>query len=143
MDKSKELSHNVELRDKLFARNFVKFGFDMNLFVSLVAAILVVGFITFVLIDPDYAATAFSNVNSSLNKRFNWLFVITINLSLVFLIVMGLSKWGRIRLGGFNAKPEFSTFSWYAMLFSAGIGIGIFSTVWLSRFITGICLNRC
>ena len=121
-----ERAHTDELRRELFDRNFVHFGFDMNLFVSTVSAVLVIGFIYFVLSAPDLAADTFSNINSALNLRFNWLFVLTINMSLVFLIILAFSKWGRIRLGGFTEKPEFGLFSWFAMLFSAGIGIGIF-----------------
>lgn len=115
-----------ELRQELFNRNFVKWGFDMNLFVSLAAALLVGGFIAFTLIQPDLAAETFSQMNSLLNQKFNWLYIFTINAAVVFLLVMGFSKLGKIRLGGFTAKPEYSNFSWYAMLFSAGIGIGIF-----------------
>lgn len=126
MKEQQEKARNEVLRNKMFERNFVKYGFDMNLFVSLVSAVLVIGFIVFALVKPQVAATTFGNINEQLNIRFNWLFVLTINLSLVFLVILGLSKWGRIRLGGFTAKPEFSLFSWYAMLFSAGIGIGIF-----------------
>lgn len=114
------------LSKKLHDKNFVKWGFDMNLFVSIVSAVLVIGFILFILIKPELASSTFKNVNSILNQRFGWLFVLTINLSFVFLIIIGLSKLGKIRLGGFQARPEFSNFSWYAMLFSAGIGIGIF-----------------
>ena len=117
---------NRESLKKLHDRNFVKWGFDMNLFVSLVSALLVIGFIVFTLIQPEVASATFNNINTILNQQFGWLFVLTINLSFVFLVVIGLSKLGKIRLGGFHAKPEFSNFSWYAMLFSAGIGIGIF-----------------
>lgn len=115
-----------ELRQELFNRNFVKWGFDMNLFVSLTAAILVGGFIVFTLIQPDLAAEAFSEMNNMLNQKFNWLYIFTINAAVVFLVAMAFSKLGKIRLGGFTAKPEYSNFAWYAMLFSAGIGIGIF-----------------
>lgn len=115
-----------ELKENLFNRNFVKWGFDMNLFVSLTAAFLVGGFILFTLIKPDLAAHTFSEINGFLNQRFNWVYIATINLSVVFLLVMGLSKLGKIRLGGFTARPEYSNFAWYSMLFSAGIGIGIF-----------------
>lgn len=118
--------NNKELSKKLFEKNFVKWGFDMNLFVSIVSAILVLAFVIFTLVEPTLAAETFSNVNAFLNNKFNWLFVLTVNASVIFLVVIGISKLGRIRLGGFNAKPEFSNFSWYAMLFSAGIGIGIF-----------------
>lgn len=115
-----------KLRKKLGERNFVRWGFDMNLFVSVISAVLVLGFIIFVLMKPDLASKTFSDINNLLNQRFNWLFVVTVNASVIFLIVIGLSKLGKIRLGGFNAKPQYNNFSWYAMLFSAGIGIGIF-----------------
>lgn len=115
-----------ELKEKLFSRNFVKWGFDMNLFVSLTAAFLVGGFILFTLIKPDLAANTFNEINTFLNQKFNWVYIATINLAVVFLLMMGLSKFGKIRLGGFTARPEYSNFAWYAMLFSAGIGIGIF-----------------
>lgn len=114
------------LKQKLYARNFTKYGFDMNVFVSLVSALLVMGFIIFTIAMPEQSASSFGSINDSLNKNFNWLFVLTINLSFIFLIITGLSKFGKIRLGGFKARPEFSNFSWYSMLFSAGIGIGIF-----------------
>ncbi len=114
------------LRKKMHERNFVKWGFDMNLFVSVVSAVLVIGFTLFTLTKPELAASTFNNINTILNQKFNWLFVLTINLAFVFLVAIGLSKFGKIRLGGFHARPEFSDFSWYAMLFSAGIGIGIF-----------------
>ncbi len=114
------------LGKKLHDRNFTKWGFDMNVFVSVVSAVLVLGFVLFTLLRPEIASTTFSDINSALNQQFGWLFVITINLSFVFLIIIGLSKFGKIRLGGFESKPEFTNFSWYAMLFSAGIGIGIF-----------------
>ncbi|MCT4686021.1 BCCT family transporter [Vallitalea sp.] len=115
-----------DLSKQLYSRNFKKWGFDMNLFVSIVSAILVLGFIIFTITKPTLSAKTFTGINDSLNKNFNWLYVLTINLSFIFLLVVGISKLGRIRLGGFNAKPEYSNFSWYAMLFSAGIGIGIF-----------------
>lgn len=121
MEKEKE-----NLSQKLYAKNFTKYGFDMNVFVSLVSALMVLGFIIFTITMPDKSAKIFSDINDVLNKKFNWLYVLTINLSFLFLLLTGLSKFGKIRLGGFKAKPEYSNFSWYAMLFSAGIGIGIF-----------------
>ncbi|MTI67011.1 MAG: BCCT family transporter [Firmicutes bacterium] len=114
------------LSKKLYSRNFTKFGFDMNLFVSLVSAVFVLGFIIFTITMPDKSAKIFSDINDLLNENFNWLYVLTINSAFIFLLLIGLSKFGKIRLGGFKAKPEYSNFAWYAMLFSAGIGIGIF-----------------
>lgn len=54
------------------------------------------------------------------------MYVLTINGSFVFLIFIGVSKYGKIRLGGYTSTPEYKDLPWYAMMFSAGIGIGIF-----------------
>lgn len=113
-------------REKLYSRNFTKFGLDMNLFVSIVSAILVLGFIIFTILKPNVSAAFFSGANDFLNRNFNWLYVITINGCFLFLLFMGFSKFGRIRLGGYTSKPEYGDLPWYAMMFSAGIGIGIF-----------------
>lgn len=115
-----------DLSKKLQDKNFKKYGFDMNLFVSLVSAFLVLGFILFTILRPNVSAKVFGDINQILNKNFNWLYVLTINAAFIFLLIMGISKFGKIRLGGFKARPEYDNFSWYAMLFSAGIGIGIF-----------------
>lgn len=112
--------------EKLYSRNFTKYGLDMNIFVSLVTAILVLGFIIFTILKPNISSELFAGINNTLNKHFNWLFVITINGAFMFLIFMGFSKFGNIRLGGYTAKPEYGNLAWYSMMFSAGIGIGIF-----------------
>lgn len=112
--------------EKLYSRNFTKFGLDMNVFVSLVTTILVLGFIIFTILKPDISSKLFSGINDTLNKHFNWLFVVTINGAFMFLIFMGFSKFGNIKLGGYTAEPEYGNLAWYAMMFSAGIGIGIF-----------------
>ena len=113
-------------RTKLYSRNFTKFGLDMNVFVSVVSALLVLGFSVFTILKPNLSAEFFANTNAAINKNFNWLYVITINASLIFMLFIGFSKFGNIRLGGYTAKPEFSDLSWFAMMFSAGVGIGIF-----------------
>ena len=113
-------------REKLQARNFTKFGLDMNIFVSVVTAILVLGFIIYTISQPQASAAFFGGINNFINRHFNWLYVITINGALMYLIFLGFSKYGKIRLGGYTAKPSFSDTAWYSMMFSAGIGIGIF-----------------
>lgn len=115
-----------EENEKLYSRNFTKFGLDMNIFVSVVTAILVLAFIGFTILKPNTSSSFFAEANSFLNKNFNWLYIITINGSLIFLIFMGSSKFGKIRLGGYTSRPEYEDIPWYAMMFSAGIGIGIF-----------------
>lgn len=115
-----------EGNEKLYSRNFTKFGLDMNIFVSVVTAILVLGFVIFTISLPTNAADFFTNINTFINQNFNWLYIGTVNAALLFLVYLGFSKFGKIRLGGYTSKPEFNDIAWFAMMFSAGIGIGIF-----------------
>ena len=72
---------------------------------------------------------SFSKVSSSLMKQlkahFSWLYLGTMLLFVLFSLIVAFSKFGRIRLGDENEKPEYSTISWFAMLFGAGMGIGL------------------
>ncbi|QXM07113.1 BCCT family transporter [Crassaminicella indica] len=120
------MNQNIRNIKKLHSRNFQRFGLDMNLFVSIASAILVLGFSIFTIVNPNGSATIFDGVKNYLTIHFNWVFVLTVNFILLFTIFLGISDFGKIKLGGSKAKPEFSNFAWYSMLFSAGIGIGIF-----------------
>ncbi|MEO1653292.1 MAG: BCCT family transporter, partial [Bacteroidota bacterium] len=59
------------------------------------------------------------------SNQAGWFFIFSINIYVFAALFFGLSKYGSIKLGGAEAQPEFSTFSWFSMLFSAGIGIGL------------------
>ena len=111
---------------KMYGRNFKKAGLDLNIVVSGVSALLVLSFVIFTIIWPSTSSAFFASINHFINQHFSWLYVLTINAAFIFLIVIGLSKLGRIRLGGYTAKPAYSNVAWYSMMFSAGIGIGIF-----------------
>ena len=58
-------------------------------------------------------------------ETFGWAFVLTTFGFLLFAIFLGVSRYGKIRLGADDEKPEFRTLSWVAMMFSAGMGIGL------------------
>ncbi|MDD9269399.1 BCCT family transporter [Paenibacillus sp. GCM10023248] len=70
------------------------------------------------------AATATSMFDLSI-KNCGWFFLISTFAFLVFAFYLAFSKYGRIRLGKDDDEPEYSTVSWFAMLFSAGMGIGL------------------
>ena len=77
------------------------------------------------LINPQSLTTNLWKWVYDFHGTFNWF---TISLPLVFLgilLSLAFSKYGKIRLGAQDSKPEFSTFSWIAMLFTAGIGVGL------------------
>lgn len=113
-------------QEKLQSRNFKKFGLDMNIFVSLVTAVLVLGFIIFTTGMPETSTRILDKITLYLNTNFNWLYILTLNAAVFFILFLGFSKYGKIRLGGYTSTPDFSDASWYAMMFSAGVGIGIF-----------------
>ncbi|MGQ5524393.1 BCCT family transporter [Chitinimonas sp. PSY-7] len=58
-------------------------------------------------------------------SRFGWFYLLTMLTFLLFAMFLALSRFGQIHLGGHDAKPEFSRLSWFAMLFAAGMGIGL------------------
>ncbi|MEG1132631.1 MAG: BCCT family transporter [Romboutsia sp.] len=60
-----------------------------------------------------------------LTNDFGWLYLISMLIFVIFAIVLAFSKYGNIKLGPDNSKPEYSTSSWFAMLFGAGMGIGL------------------
>ena len=58
-------------------------------------------------------------------RRFGWLYVLTMNLVLGIVLFLIGSRSGKIRLGGKTAMPDVTWLGWFAMLFSAGMGIGL------------------
>lgn len=67
----------------------------------------------------------FSNIQTEITTNAGWFFVLAVNIFFAFAIYFAFSKTGKIRLGGSSAEPDFSTFAWFSMLFSAGLGIGL------------------
>lgn len=69
--------------------------------------------------------TLFSKTQNFVANNVGWFFILMVNGILFFAAFLGFGKFGSIRIGGKNAKPEFTTTGWFAMLFSAGMGIGL------------------
>jgi len=109
----------------LHARNFNKFGFDFHPEVSIISGILVILFIGLTLRDPSAVNNYLISVQNKVTDNFNWFFILSANIFLLFPIYLMFSRFGEVRLGGPEAKPEFTDFAWYSMLISAGMGIGL------------------
>ena len=75
--------------------------------------------------DPATAEYAFGLVSGFINVNFGWLYIAAANVFIAVVLFFALGRFGAIRIGGVGAETEFSTFSWMAMLFSAGMGIGL------------------
>jgi len=67
----------------------------------------------------------FSDTQTFVANHVGWFFILLVNSLLIFAIFLGFGKYGNIRIGGKDAKPEFSKMGWFSMLFSAGMGIGL------------------
>ncbi|WP_438728475.1 BCCT family transporter [Parasphingorhabdus sp. DH2-15] len=105
--------------------NVNPFGLEMHNPVFFISALLIFLFVISTLAFPDISKVWFEAIKAWTLQYFDWFFVIATNVVLLFCIGVLASPLGKIRLGGQDAKPEFSTISWIAMLFSAGIGIGM------------------
>ena len=101
------------------------FGLEVNGPVFFTSSIIIIASITLTLIFEKQAESFFTDLQHSVAENADWFFILAINLFFVFLVYLAVSKFGRLRIGGQNAKPEFKTLSWFAMLFSAGMGIGL------------------
>ncbi|MFT7324060.1 MAG: choline/glycine/proline betaine transport protein [Psychrobacter glaciei] len=93
--------------------------------VFLTSAILILAFIIFGVLFNEQAEVVFNQAKAFVSLRFGWFFIVVVNLTLVMSIYMIFSRYGDIRLGHQNERPEYNLVSWIGMLFSAGIGIGL------------------
>ncbi|WP_129139045.1 BCCT family transporter [Modicisalibacter coralii] len=100
-------------------------GLDFHNPVFPLSAIAILAFIIYALVYPDAANTQMVTARTWAIDHFDWLFMIAGNVFVIFCLTMIVLPVGRIRLGGSGARPEFSTLSWFAMLFAAGMGIGL------------------
>jgi glycine betaine transporter len=91
-----------------------------------VAAILSAVFVLWGILFTDNLAAVFDAVLFNfLVPNFGWVFILSSFGFLAFSLYLAFSRYGKIRLGGQEEQPEFSTVSWIAMMFSAGMGIGL------------------
>lgn len=85
--------------------------------------------ILLLVIAAAFGGDAFQSISNNLlsffEVDFGWLYLLAMFIFVIFAVVVGVSKFGKIKLGPDDAKPEYSTGSWLAMLFCAGMGIGL------------------
>lgn len=100
-------------------------GMDFHNPVFPISAGLTLLFILYALLDPGSASTQMIAARTWAIEHFDWLFMLAGNAFVVFCVALVLLPVGKVRLGGANARPEYSRPSWFAMLFAAGMGIGL------------------
>ncbi|RBW70014.1 glycine betaine uptake BCCT transporter [Bacillus taeanensis] len=93
--------------------------------VFVISVILALIFILWGVLTPTGMAETTSAVQSFLQAKFGWFYLISATTFLIFSIYLIFSRFGKIRLGKDTDEPEYNTVTWFAMLFSAGMGIGL------------------
>jgi choline/glycine/proline betaine transport protein len=105
--------------------NWSGFGFDLHPHVTFVSSFVLIVFILLTLMFKDEAGAFFDGAMSVITGTMGWFLILVANIFILAALYFALSRFGGIRIGGADAKPEFSTLGWYAMLLSAGMGIGL------------------
>ena len=101
------------------------FGFDIHNPVFLISGLAIVAFVFYTLALPEQAGAAFSWLFSAVTKGFDWFFLGAANLFVIFCLFLIVTPLGSVRLGGAEATPDYTYVGWFAMLFAAGMGIGL------------------
>ncbi|WP_127572550.1 BCCT family transporter [Georgenia faecalis] len=82
-------------------------------------------FVLLALVFPDWLSSVITAANAAVVDSLGWYYVLLVTGFVVFALWLALSRLGDIRLGRDDEEPQYSTFSWFAMLFAAGMGIGL------------------
>ncbi|MDK1684626.1 BCCT family transporter [Acinetobacter terrestris] len=94
-----------------------------NVFFSTVAIISI--FLVVVVLAPNSFELITKNLNQWVTDSFSWFYVLSVAIFLILLIYIALSDMGKIKLGPDHSQPNYSNASWFALLFTAGMGIGL------------------
>ena len=115
------MKNPADIKNKSVLKKYL----DVQPSVFIPSAAIIVVFIAITLVVGEPMEEIFLTVQHTISENMGWLFILVVNFFLFFMIYLAFSKYGAIRLGGQEAVPEFKRSAWFAMLFSAGMGIGI------------------
>ena len=93
--------------------------------VFFISAALILAFVMFGALVPDTASRVFATLQARIVHDFGWFYILAVALFLIFVIFLMFSRYGDVKLGPDDSEPDYSYLSWFAMLFSAGMGIGL------------------
>jgi len=120
-----KLEEVYETEHEIGEQNINPLGLDLHNPVFVVSALLILLFVLGSLVFPEQASDALTDARVWIGESFHWLFLSAGNIFVLFCLLLILLPVGKIRIGGEDAKPDFSVISWFSMLFAAGMGIGL------------------
>lgn len=101
------------------------FGLDIHNRVFMISGLAIVAFVFLTLAFQNQVGPMFGDLRNWLTSTLDWFFLISGNIFVLVCLGLILSPLGRVRIGGTEAKPDFSYLGWFSMLFAAGMGIGL------------------
>lgn len=116
---------NTDIGHEVGEHNIRVMGLDVHNPVFVVSAVLAVTVVLGTLLFLEQAAVLFADVRAWITVTFDWFFMIVANVLVIFCFYVAWSRLGRVRLGGKDAQPSYGYPGWLAMLFAAGVGIGL------------------
>lgn len=110
---------------KPFTQEATRAPSNINPAVFYSAAAIIVAIMLFAVLAPEVADAAFKSVQAAIVENASWYYVLTVAIILLVCVYLGVSRYGNIKLGPDHSRPDYKNISWFAMLFSAGMGIGL------------------
>ncbi|WP_275286033.1 BCCT family transporter [Halomonas elongata] len=104
-----------------------KFGVDMDLHgkVFTISSLVILFFVIITLAMQNQIEPLFNAIFGVLTGNLSWFFLLAANIFVILAVVLIFTPMGKVRIGGAHATPDFSYAGWFAMLFAAGMGIGL------------------
>lgn len=89
------------------------------------SVLFIILLVLFTIISPELANNVFSSSKNFIAEKFGWLYMLSMGIFLIFVLFLAISPFGKFKLGPDHSMPDYKNVSWFAMLFSAGMGIGL------------------
>jgi len=124
-DADDNVPHPIDTEFEIGAHNVTPFGLDIHNPVFLISGLSITAFVLVTLMFQDQATEFFGWLRPFLTSTFDWFFISAANIFVLFCIFLMVTPLGKVRLGGADAKPDYGYMGWFAMLFAAGMGIGL------------------
>ncbi|WP_226621593.1 BCCT family transporter [Alloyangia pacifica] len=122
---SEIIETDYEIGQDNFEAQIGPFGLDVHNPVFAISGAVVIAFVFYTLALPEQAGSIFSWLFSFATKTFDWFFLGAANIFVIFCLLLIVTPLGSVRLGGAEATPDYGYPGWFAMLFAAGMGIGL------------------
>lgn len=116
---------DYEIGQDNFETQIGPFGLDIHNPVFAISGAAVVIFVIYTLLMPDQASSVFSAMFSFTTQNFDWFLIGSADIVVLFALLLIVTPFGSVRLGGVDAAPDYTYIGWFAMLFAAGMGIGL------------------